>query len=155
MRVVRPAWGFSLVEVVIALAVTGFAVTAVIGLMSVALASSRSAQDETLIASMSSALAGDLRSAPFAHAETLLAQAPVVYFNSEGARIAPLGTPLSESSAAGGGAVYRCTLGLTPEPSTRRGSNTVLLHRLTMSFSWPVGGDPRETRSLHASLLQD
>jgi Tfp pilus assembly protein PilV len=154
VKTTRSRRGFSLVEVVIALGVTGFAITAVIGLMSVALNSSRSAQDETLIATMSSSLAGELRTGAFTNAKARLAAAPVVYFTGEGRLTAPLGESHTEATALQKGALYRCDLSLVPEPSTRTGTNAGLLHRMVMTFSWPVGS-PRETRSIHASLLQD
>ena len=52
----RPSWtreapAFSLIEVVIALGVITFAITAITGLLSVALKSSRASTDETLVAS--------------------------------------------------------------------------------------------------------
>jgi|GEM_PF-1299432 len=157
MNPCRPRRGFSLMEVVIALAVAGFALSAIIGLMSVALASSRSSGEETVLAAMSSAIVGDLRSGAFTHAQERISEAPVVYFTVEGSPVAPLGTPITDPQAALEGALYRCALTLVPEPSTQPATDpgACILYRLVLDFSWPVGATaPQGSRTLHASLVR-
>lgn len=66
----RRSSGFTLIEVVLALAVISFAVVALLGLLSVSAGSSRSASEDTVIASMSRQVIAEMRSKPFSSLPT-------------------------------------------------------------------------------------
>ncbi len=109
--------GFSLVEVVIAIGIMAFAITAMIGLLSVAMQSDKSSGVDTAIAAMSQQVLGSLRAMPYVS----LPASTNYYFDVEGS-----GCELSR-------AIYECVVALDGDPDL--GTNK--LKRVQMSFRWP------------------
>ena len=160
------ARGFSLVEIVLAIGVIGSALVAVLGLLSVGLSSSRSSQDESLIAAMSRQVVGSLRQQQFANnplfsnVQNTEATIQTAYFDGNGTRlfaangindIVPT-DPLMQN------AIYQCTVMAqdvtaslnSPVPS----ATPHCFLDIKLVFIWPVGATKTNTLSLRTSLAK-
>ncbi len=138
--------GFSLIEVALAIGVTGFCLTVLIGLLPVGLASNRESFEQTTAASLANLIVTDLEAAP----PTAPASSPQYQISipSSGAAAAVIKTlffqqnesalPSSTATAtAAQDPAYRATITLTAPPANSRGA-TVVWIRIT----WPALADP-------------
>ncbi len=154
---------FTLIEVVLALAVSTVALVSIIGLLSVAVGANGDSGHDTRLAAMSQQVLSDLRSAPFdalwkvepRKAEN--AQPPtggaadnppdtIYYFTSEGT-LAP-----TEPEA-----LYRCVVNKIPDRKTRTANEGPYNQlRVSLAFDWPVGAQPRKAGShtIYASIAR-
>ncbi len=129
--------GFSLIEVVLALAVATFGIVAMMGLFSTGLAADRQSKSDTLIASMAQREISDLQSqinqGAAASGQLTLTSTPIVYFDGNGQ------PPPTASDQ-----YYRCAVQITDPysattPAVTNASPNVWM--VTLTFAWPsVGG---------------
>ena len=134
---VAPRWntsnrqpGFSLIEVVIALGIMGFALVSILGLMTVGLHSSKTSREYTLLSAMAQEVIADVRSQPY---DTLATQ--TYTFDEEG------------NLTTGTDAVYECKTQFAPVNPNQPG-----LTRVSLQFSWPIQAAKRQTYTLNASV---
>jgi uncharacterized protein (TIGR02598 family) len=155
-----PSWtkeapAFSLIEVVIALGVITFAITAITGLLSVALKSSRASTDETLVASFAGDIMSDLRRRQFTNAWNSLQAGSNVFFDGSGRPINEVGAAISSETARAQGAVYQCAISTVPDTNKTATTGAENLRLVTLDFTWPVGqAAPPNRRIIHASLVR-
>ena len=146
---------FSLMEVVIALGVVAFSISAITGLLSIALQSSRASTDETLIASFSREIISDLRRLQLDAAWTALQDGTEVFFDNTGRQMNGLGSPIPPEIAKTKGAIYKCKISAISDPALRGTSGSENLLLVTLDFTWPQGlGVPLNRRIIHASLVR-
>lgn len=147
---------FSLVEITLALGVAAFALTAIVGLLSLTLKSSKSALDDTLVAEMSRDLVNTLRKQDF----TNISMATNVFFDISGKRINSLdsagliqGMPVS--TAVSQGAVYECVPTVVADTNTLSPNGAANLWRITLKFRWPAGvSSTLNQKSIHADIAR-
>lgn len=147
---------FSLVEVTMAIGIVAFALTAIMGLLSITLKNSKSAQDDTLVAEMTGDLIGYLRKQPFNDIPNLTN----IYFDLNGKRINPVNSSgviqgMTPGAALTAGAVYECQPVVVGDPRTVSASGATNLWRLTLNFQWPPGASKSPNRkSIHADIAR-
>lgn len=125
---------FSLIEIVLALAVISFALLAVFGLISISLKADRESSSDTVMAGMRRTVMGDLRTGTFAN----LPDVKYYYFDRDGLPCNPASAlaPAQPTSA-----YYECKAALVddknapPEPAYDVSEN---LKNATLTFTWPV-----------------
>jgi uncharacterized protein (TIGR02598 family) len=144
--------GFSLVEVALALAIAAFVLITTISLCTVAVATSKSVTDDTLVASMSSNVLDDYRRQPFASV-----QGSTAFFNAQGVRLQDAsGNDLAPSAALSAGATYECDTTVTADTATKSTDGTVNLQRLILKFKWPVqAATAPNIKYIYATLAND
>lgn len=151
----RGAPAFSLIEVVIALGIIAFAITAINGLLSVALKSSRASTDETVVASFSGDIMSDLRRRQFTNAMSSLLVGSNVFFDGSGKKLNDVGVAISPETALSQGAVYQCAINAVPDTKMTASTGAENLSLVTLKFTWPVGpAAPPNERIIHASLVR-
>jgi uncharacterized protein (TIGR02598 family) len=123
---------FSLVEVVLAIGIVAFAITAMMGLLTVAMQSDKSSSSDTALAAMSRQVFNTLRALPYASLPT----GTNYYFNAEG------------SECAQAQAVYHCSVTLSSF-SNLTANNA---KRVQMSFQWPYGAAGGNTNILQTAI---
>ena len=157
---------FSLVEVVLALGVASVALVAVIGLMGVAVNTSSSAGNDTLLVAMTNGVLNDLRSAEFdslwkdvprnfknVAVSTGAAVDSTYYFSNEGALV-------PAASAADFSTQYQCVVKKTPDPASQVAAGKPFnLMKLQLTFTWPVSAntDPAKRpnrQTIYASIAR-
>ncbi len=122
-------FGFSLVEVAIAIGLISFSLIAIIGLFSIGLNNSRESADDTNLALMIRQANAWSRSESFASLSTTT---NVLFYDAMGGLIRnPDGTPASTAAIAGANAIYSCTI---KPVASGVSSNLVYLQLL---FEWP------------------
>lgn len=160
--------GFAVVEVVLAIGIAAFALTAVLGLCSVALNSSKGSTDDTVLAEISNNILGELRSQSFyerRNQPTLLlyglndpadlpgsvkdpADIPKItldrYYDSAGVRIM-IGNPpvdITETAAEFRNAAYHCRITLQGDFDTlgvtEDNLRDINLLNVRIEFFWPA-----------------
>lgn len=156
MRDLPRVEAFSLVEITLALGVAAFALTAIVGLLSLTLKNSKSAMDDTLVAEMSGDLVNTLRKQNF----TNISMATNVFFDISGKRINSLdsagliqGMPVSAAVAQG--AVYECVPTVVADTNTLSPNGAANLWRITLNFRWPAGvSSTLNQKSIHADIAR-
>jgi len=150
----RPA-GFSLVEVTIALGILAFALTAIMGLLSASLQSSRDGINDTLIAGMSTSLLNTIRK------QNLTADPADIhiYFDRSGQRLNPILDgilqPMDVATARAEDAIYDCAVTVDSDPATISADGSANLWRLTLDFRWPIGAaNAPNQQKIHADLAR-
>lgn len=136
--------GFSLIEVVLALGLVSVGALSVVAVLGTSLTSSRSSQNDVVLASMVEEVVGELRSVRFEAlasadlVDTNLLSLPdtmsdsVFFFEVNGDRV-------SVPSPAGKEPFYECRVVKTPVSEFKGVSGGVHnLVRLDLHFSWPV-----------------
>ena len=145
---------FSLMEVGIALGIIAFSITAITGLLSVALKSSRASTDETLVASFAGDIMSDLRRRQFDAAWNSLQVGPNVFFDGSGRPINEVGAAISPEMARSRGAVYQCAISTVPDMNKTATTGAENLRLVTLDFTWPVGSAAPLNQRIHASLVR-
>lgn len=143
-------------EITLALGVAAFALTAIVGLLSLTLKNSKSAMDDTLVAEMSGDLVNTLRKQNFSD----ISKATNVFFDISGKRINTLdssgviqGMPIS--SAVSQGAVYECVPSVLADTDTLSPNGAANLWRITLKFRWPAGvSTTLNQKSIHADIAR-
>jgi len=147
---------FSLVEITLALGVAAFALTAIVGLLSLTLKNSKSAMDDTLVAEMTGDLVNTLRKQDF----TNISKATNVFFDISGKRINTLDSAgliqgLSTSAAVAQGAVYECIPAVTADTNTLSPNGSANLWQVTLNFRWPAGVNSTvNQKTIHADIAR-
>lgn len=162
-------FGFTLLEVVLSLAVVAIVAVSFISMLGVALDSDRMAGRDTVLASMSSQVLSRLRAAPFdalwladpSHTPNppVPGTAPpadtTCFFSDDGTLVAISATEAPPD------ALFRCVVQKLPDDSSRMVSGTgrYNLLKLNLLFSWPVSGKAASTarpnlQILHASIAR-
>jgi len=133
-RTVRNA--FSLVEVVIAIAIISLSLIAILSLLTVGLNASRQSSTDTVLSSVAAQLAGEVETSPN------LTFPITRYFDSTG---------MSNSS---GQSLYICQIATTNVPSTEMASVSTNLVRVSMTFKWPSSAPAanQQTRAFYLTL---
>lgn len=164
-------FGFSLVEVVLALGIATIGLVSILGVLNLATGADSDAGRDTTLVAMSDYILNDLHAVPF---DALWSQDPsqpqnwsagpmtgmtstpidtVYYFTNEGA-------PLSASEAASNtDLLYKCVVHKTPDPiSQNQLSGFYNQLKLQLEFSWPatIGNAPGKAGSkmLYASIAR-
>ena len=150
--------GFSLVEVAVALGITGFALIAILGLLIANVQTGMGAKEETVTADMVQDVLGDLKTQKtFAALQSHLGpSAYTYYFDADGNLLSP-----ANPNAVPTGAFYMCATDLKVAVPPASGvaapwpSNTPRppLITVTMTFSWPAA-HPTQSVVLNATLAQ-
>ena len=143
-----PARGFSLVEVVVALGILGFCIVSLLGLFSVGLKSNAASSEETVVASLLTAIASDIAATPVTAPSTFQLspqfQIPVpvsgavtntLFFGSDGTLTGAVNTDAVPSANHR----YRATIAIMPPSGTAASSATTV--RIFMT--WPALADPQ------------
>lgn len=152
----KSAGGFSLVEVTIAIGIVAFALTAIMGLVSITLKNSKSAQDDTMVAEMTGDLMSYVRKQPFDNIPGLTN----VYFDVSGKRLNTIDSSgviqgMSAGTAVAQGAVYECIPTVAGDTNTVSASGATNLWRLTLKFQWPAGiSNNINGKSIHADVAR-
>ncbi len=139
---------FTLVEVVMALAIFSFAIIALVGLMSAGLRNGRESGADLALGLMTQTVASTLHGDSFGPVQLdprFGNDSPDFFFDSDGKLIVDgSGVPASSPSAQG---LYACTVKRSA-PANLNTTNTVLLR---MEFSWPLTA-PEANRQKKAIL---
>lgn len=157
-----PRSGFSLAEVAIALGIVAFALTAIVGLLSATLKTTRSAVDDLLVSEMSGDIVANLRRQSFSN----IPLNPPIYFDSAGRRLNGLNSgsgifaTMTTNAAIDAGAVYICRIlgtngGNSPssDPAFEGSNAAPNLWRTTLQFQWPVGAQATpNNKTIHADI---
>ncbi|MBC8002382.1 MAG: hypothetical protein H7X97_07315, partial [Opitutaceae bacterium] len=136
------AGGFSLVEITLALGIAAFAITAIVGLLSITLQTSKSAMDDTLLAKMTGDLVNTLRKQDFSNIKNASTN---VFFDISGKRLnnldsAGLIQAMPVTTAISQGAIYECEPVVTADTNTLNPDGTTPnLWHITLKFHWPAG----------------
>lgn len=160
--------GFSLVEVVLALAIASIAIISVLGALGTAMSTAGENDRDTLLVAMSERVMTDLRALPFdqiwqsdmypanapaqASAITTATATPLdttLYFDGDGRLLVSI-TPSSQAS-------YVCIIKKTPEDSTRSHlSGECNQMGLQLVFQWPVSAPAanRTSRTLFTRIAR-
>lgn len=148
---------FSLVEITISLAILGFALAAIIGLLSSSLKHARMAADDTMVARMASSLTTFLRQQPF---DALPANYHdfAVLFDESGQRLNEVDhngemEALAVDDALKRDAIYECRVMVTTDPSTVAQDGSANIYDIALQFSWPLR-TPAENRTLHVKVAR-
>ena len=148
--------GFSLVEITLALGVAAFALTAIVGLLSLTLKNSKSAMDDTLVAEMTGDLVNTLRKQDF----TNISKATNVFFDISGKRLNALDSAgliqgMAVSSAVSQGAVYECVPVIAADTNTLSPDGSANLWQVTLNFRWPAGANSTvNQKTIHANIAR-
>ncbi len=124
---------FSLIEIVLALAVISFALLAVFGLISVSLKADRESSSDTVMVGMRRSVMGDLRTGTYAN----LPELKYYYFDSDGLPCNPASALAPAQPAS---AYYECKVALADDKNATEPAYDVSanLKNATLTFSWPV-----------------
>ena len=149
--------GFSLAEVAIALGIVAFALTAIVGLLSATLKTTKSSMDDLLLSEMSSDLVNTLRKQDFTNISSNPAN---VFFDVSGKRIngvdAATGviSAMATATAISQGAVYVCTPTVVSD-TTMEANSVPNLWRISLAFQWPAGAasSPNQ-KTIHADIAR-
>jgi uncharacterized protein (TIGR02598 family) len=142
--------GFSLIEVTLALGMTGFCLLTLFGLLPLGLSSNETSLDQTMAGNIAGAIVGDLRSAqplvtgtsprfgfniPGAGSGTTIGAAPqTLYLTASGNPTGSVGgSPVISGTAM---PVYRATVGFAPPSGGQRTATSVRL-----LITWPALAD--------------
>jgi len=147
MRIRRANWGFTLIEVTLALGVAGFCLVTVFGLLPVGLTSNQASLEQTTAGNISSAIVSDLRSTQPVGAGTsprlgmpvpaagTAATMHTIYLASNGSATAVDTAPMTSGSAI---SRYRATVQFfPPQPAVPRTATVV-----RVLITWPALADP-------------
>lgn len=146
MTEVRAERGFSLVEVVLAIGVISFALLAILGILTLAFRTDRSATDDTLLPVMTRKVVEYIR------ATSAPSNASDFRFDANGELQTDANGSLLTTDTAE--TLYRCEVTSTPETAISAGRMVVL----RLDYFWPAaaassGADPNAT--IHASYTED
>lgn len=144
--------GFTLIEVVMALAIFSFAIIALFGLMSAGLRNSRESGTDLALGLMSQTAIASLNAEGFTSASQNPSYSDTTstdfFFDSDGKLIVDAsGQPVITQPATG---LYACTV-LRSAPSNLNTDNTLLLR---LEFSWPLSAPitNRQKKAILTSL---
>jgi uncharacterized protein (TIGR02598 family) len=156
MRRALPARAFSLVEIVVALGILAFCLSALSGLFSVGQMASRDASADTSLAAAASHIISKFKTeAALNSPGTTLPATYTYYFGQEGEFLNP--QPASEAEIKSK-ARYLCTVtdDVVPESQVTHtamvlpdGTSHATLRRITIEFKWPVTA-AKPLRTFHA-----
>lgn len=146
-----------MVEVVIALGIVAFAITALLGLLTGALQSDSSSASDTFLASMSQQVFNSLRALPYA---TLSANANYhYYFDVDGSELADA-KGLQDADQSGlsaadkARAIYHCTVTLTDDPDLKTGTGVPATAKtVQMVFAWPCSAASPPSKSIFQGAI--
>lgn len=129
--------GFSLIEVVIALGITTFAITTILAMMPIGLTALREAMDDTMEARMIRKVSADLQMSPFSqfHPDSML-------FDLEGEQVTDVNDAryrVSYTNRSHGADTFP---GASPEIGSDLLSVEVTIHRVNGEHSVPLGSFP-------------
>ncbi len=152
--------GFSLVEIAIAIGITAFTLSALIGVFGVSSESALDSSNDTLMTPMIGQIMGDLRSLPFdviwyANPRTDATYGVKPYLASLPNPTLPTGTPSatdyyfssegvmlpSDNTSSHADAIYHCQVTKMPDVNTESfNTGTPVYNRLqlTLRFDWPT-----------------
>lgn len=162
---------FALAETMIALGVAAFCLTALLGLLSVALAQEKESLDDTVLASITSQVVADLRRQNFSSltgtSDVEPGQVPVksdapalLYFDTGGKRLLDEnGIDMDRAGALAAGAVYQCTETMQGDANTltaaKGGKRSIALLNIELKFEWPAQAPaPPNQRIIHAAIAR-
>ncbi len=167
-RSARQRKAFALVEIVIALGIAAFAITAILGLLSVGILSSKDSTEDTVIANMAGTVLNDMRTRSFTDFVTVTPatgeiivkpqqDVPDIFFDAGGRWFVKVSgttsTPLTLSEALAqdpaNPPIYQCKRTFRTLDSTKPDSGIISkpptpipydqkLLQVTLTFSWPA-----------------
>lgn len=139
-----------------AIGIVAFALTAIMGLLSITLKNSKSAIDDTMVAEMTGDLVAYLRKQPFDDIPSLTN----VFFDVNGKRLNAIDSSgrivgLAAGDAVAQGAVYECNPSVAGDAGTVSASGVTNLWRVTLKFQWPAGvSNTLNGKSIHADIAR-
>lgn len=149
--------GFSLAEVAISLGIVAFALTAIVGLLSATVKTSKSSMNDMLVSEMASDLVNTLRKQSFL---TISSNPPSVFFDVSGKRIngvdATTGviSSMTDAMAVSQGAVYVCAPTVVSDTSLEA-DGVPNLWRIRLAFQWPAGAaGSANQKTIHADIAR-
>lgn len=149
--------GFSLAEVAIALGIVAFALTAIVGLLSATVKTTKLSMDDMLLSEMSSDLVNTLRKQDFTNIPNNPAS---VFYDVSGKRIngvdATTGviSSLATATAISQGAIYACTPTVVSD-ITMEANGVPNLWRISLAFQWPAGAaSALNQKTIHADIAR-
>jgi len=174
---------FSLVEIAIAIGICSISLTAVMGLLSVSLGSSRESADDTIVATMADDVINDLRSMDFPSPALTAANrlldgsgdvaaggvpsavtAAPIFFDAAGIRLKDgNGDDITRGDPQFANAVYQCVEIAQGDPDTLSATGSdgstarqaVNLVRVKVTFTWPASAaNPPNSRVIYASIAR-
>jgi len=153
--------GFALVEIVVAIGVAAFTLTAILGLLSAGMKSSKDSIDDTAVANMANYVLSDMRARSFTNfvdpvTSTVLSPTQDIYFDAGGRCLlsgtGATATPMDRTSALNAGALYLCQRLIAA--SSTNGDGSVNPCKVTLAFSWPVQAPTPATKRFYGTLTQ-
>ena len=124
---------FSLVEVVLALAIISFALLAMFGLISISLKADRDSSSDTVLAEMHRQVMGELRTGTFGNLPSL----KYYYFDVDGSPCTPASSDVPANPPS---AQYQCRADIAADQRVTDANYSVTanLKNVTLTFMWPV-----------------
>jgi len=158
-RLGRDPKGFALVEIIVAIGVAAFTLTAILGLLSAGMKSGKDSMDDTAIANMANFVLSDLRAQSFTKfvdtaTSDVLSQTQGIYFDTGGKCLlsgsGASATYMNEASALNAGAFYLCQRAIA-KPVIAGDP-----YKVTLTCSWPVQAPiaTRSTKLFYGTLTQ-
>ena len=146
-------------EIVIAIGVAAFTLTALLGLLSAGMKSSKDSIDDTAVANMANYVLSDLRARSFTNfvdPATSISPTQDIFFDAGGKCLlsgtGASATPMDKTSALNAGALYLCQRSIAASSTNTDGS--VNPYKVTLSFSWPVQATTPATKRFYGTLTQ-
>ncbi len=154
----RKLHGFSLVEVVAAIAIASFALISIVGLLSVALVTHQDSANDSVMTLMTESALLEMRNVGFAHIDST--KTYYLYFDADGQVTADFGgngssstsyevTTSSSASVAGtplttplgsypANTVYQCSMTIKQTTLAQGTAFSPSLYIIQLKFAWPV-----------------
>jgi type II secretory pathway pseudopilin PulG len=159
MKLPKSICAFTLVEVVLAIGVTAFSLTGVMGLLSAAFTTGKASMDDTELVAMANRAVSDLRRQDFtalpggasvpARTTPTLATASPIFFDSSGQLLSSIGTGTPTQ------ATYRCTETIQADTNSLGSDGSVHLLHVTLTFAWPAQvANPTNARKVYVDIAK-
>jgi uncharacterized protein (TIGR02598 family) len=134
---------FSLVEVMFALSIFSFVITALLGLLTFSLDTERVSASDTVIATMTTTVLAEIRREPFDDLDDDLRDGKTIWFFRED------GVPCAEVES-----LYVCKVKCSPSADAGTESFRANLIDCVLRFEWPRGAAQPQTRSILARIAR-
>lgn len=141
--------GFALVEIAIAIGIMAFALVGILSLLSVGMKTGRESTDDTVIATMATAVISQLRATNPSSATLASLATTNFYFDGNGGGWTSAAGSFGASNAA---SHYECRVEFTNTFTNTTASTNVRMARLTFTYPLAAPATNRQSNIVHASL---